>query len=121
MASARSGLGPERPRSPAPAAPTPRARHEAEVAGRRPDLKFAVAAAADLRAAGEVPLGHRRATLDGAAHPHLRHVAPTSGARRCRLPLSAPARRSTLLVAAPRRSLASRRGEKREKGREEMN
>ena len=53
----------ERPRSPAPAAPTPRARHEAEGAGCRPDLKPAVATAADLCAAGEVPLGHRRATL----------------------------------------------------------
>ena len=34
--------------APATAAATSRARHEAEVAGCRPDLKFAVAAAADL-------------------------------------------------------------------------
>ena len=39
-------------RPPVLAALTPRAHHEAEVAGRQPDLATAVAAAADLRAAG---------------------------------------------------------------------
>jgi len=85
----------------------PLARHVAEVASRRPDLKFAIAAAVDLHAAGEVPLGHRRATLDGAARPHLRHAAPASGARAVPLPLSAPARRSALLAAVSRRSPSS--------------
>ena len=56
MENARSGLGLERPCGPpVPAALTPRVHHEAEVAGRQPDLATAVAAAADLRAAGGCP------------------------------------------------------------------
>jgi hypothetical protein len=49
MASARSGLGPERPRE-------PRADQGHPHAGKPPDLKPAVAADVDLREAGEVPL-----------------------------------------------------------------
>ena len=105
MASACTGLGPERPRSPAPATPTPRARHEAEGAGCRPDLKPAVAADVDLRAAGEVPLGHRRATLDEAACPRLRHAAPASGARRCHL--LPPRRRGARRCSSPLRVVRS--------------
>ena len=65
------GLGPERPRGPsAPAAPTPRARHEAEVAGRSPDLTTAAVAAAN-RGHGRTHLW--RAKLGGASTPSGAH------------------------------------------------
>ena len=90
---------------PAPAPPTPRARHEPEVVGRSPDpdlLQTAVAAAVDLGAAGRclrAPSSNAGRTLDRAACPHPRHAAPASGARAVLLPLSAPARRSVPLAA----------------------
>ena len=109
------GLGPEQPHGPpAPAAPTPRSRHVAEVAGRRLDLLKTAVAALQIYARAAGALGHRRATFDGAARPRPRHAAPASGARRCRLFSS---RQRALCAAAILRSPAAA-VEKKEKGRE---
>ena len=115
------GLGPEQPRGPpAPAAPTPRARHEAEVAGHQTDLRLPSTAAPDLRAR---PAGVLRAPSSSARRSYAPAFAARSSGERSSAapwPPSAPASRFAPPTPSARSLAGSRRRVRRERGEEEM-
>ena len=120
MASALGTWSRAASRPPAPAAPTPRARHEAEVAGRQPDLRLSSTAAPDLRTR---PTGVLRAPSSSARRSYApAFAARNSGERSSAAPWppSAPASRFAPPTPSARSLAGSRRRVRREKGEEEM-
>jgi len=110
-------------RAPNRSAPTPRACHEAAVAGRQPDLTPPCRCSpSPPRIRGSCSRGRRglrapRAMLDGAARRPWPRAPPASKARRRRC-LSP--RRRALRAAVALRSPLPLSGEERERGRREM-